>query len=63
MILFFRAQVAENQEFACRNVNEAEVEMVEGPPASACSLDQERFCMCGKLGSVARNNWTFFCGR
>ena len=58
-----RVQVAENEELACRNVKEAEVEIVEGPPASGCTLDEERFCMCGKLGPVARNNWTFFCGR
>ena len=55
--------MSENNEAACQNVSEAEVEIVEGPPASGCSQDEERFCMCGKIGTLFRRNWTYFCGR
>ena len=61
----FWFKVTENDERACEEVNEAEVktEIVEGPPASGCTEDQQRFCMCGKIGPLERRNWTYFCGR
>ena len=61
----FWFKVRENDEGACDEVKEAEVktEIVEGPPASGCTEDQERFCMCGKIGPLERRRWTYFCGR
>ena len=61
----FWFKVTENDEGACDEVKEAEVktEIVEGPPASGCTADQERFCMCGKIGPLERRRWTYFCGR
>ena len=61
----FWFKVTENDEAACDEVSEAEIktEIVEGPPASGCTEDQERFCMCGKIGPLERRNWTYFCGR
>lgn len=60
----FWFKVSESERAFCDNVDEAEVSsIVEGPPATGCREDSERFCMCGKLGPVTRRNWTFFCGR
>merc|ERR1712244_49501 len=61
----FWFKVAENDVLACDGVKEADVktEIVEGPPASGCTQNAERFCMCGKIGPLERKNWTYFCGR
>jgi len=61
----FWFRVGEEDKTICDNVDESLVleNVVEGPPASGCEQDGERFCMCGKLGPNTRRNWTFFCGR
>merc|ERR1719461_1335229 len=44
----FWFKVEENATEACKNVDEANVTIVPGPPGDTCKADNERFCFCGK---------------
>ena len=36
----------------------------EGRPSKVCREDEERFCLCGRVGSPTKqsNMWRFLCG-
>jgi len=58
----FWFKVEENAMEACKNVDEASVTIVPGPPGDTCKVDNERFCFCGKKGKAATQNWKYICG-
>ena len=38
--------------------------MREGRPSKVCREDEERFCLCGRVGNPTKesNQWRFLCG-
>merc|ERR1711997_180712 len=46
----------------CDDVDESQVELRQGRPSLSCKVDEERFCLCGKVGSGEEAAWRFLCG-
>merc|ERR1739840_7229 len=57
-LAWFPAEVKED----CANVTEANVELRQGKPSLSCRVDEERFCLCGKVGKGEAVQWRFLCG-
>jgi len=58
----FWFKVGDEDTEACKEVDEATVEIVPGAPGDSCKEDEERFCFCGKKGAAETSNWKFICG-
>merc|ERR1711994_1150255 len=46
----------------CDDVDESQVELRQGRPSLSCKVDEERFCLCGKVGAGEEATWRFLCG-
>jgi len=53
--------------FPADNVSDCDAEpgleqVREGRPSLACREDEERFCLCGRVGRNGTTSWRFLCG-